>query len=150
MMGKRTRPLWAALLTVYALGMIWLMIFNRPPMAVPAINLVPLRTVTEFAKLLRDGSQPYLRRIAAVNLLGNLVMFLPLGFLPAMVFPLLRRWSRILIAAAAVVIAAETVQYFTLRGSADIDDLILNLIGAAVGFGIFRIFERIYNKRHPE
>ena len=148
-MGKRTRPLWAVLLIVYALGMVWLMFLNRPRMAVPGLNLIPFRTVTEFAALLRDTSRAYLRRIAAVNLLGNVAMFLPLGFLPAMVFPRLRRWGRILIAAAAVIVLAEAVQYLTLRGSADIDDLILNLIGTALGFGIFRVFERIYNKRHP-
>ena len=148
-MGKRTRPLWAVLLIVYALGMVWLMILDRPPMAVPGINLVPFRTVKEFAELLSDGGQYYLRRIAVVNLLGNVGMFLPLGFLPAMVFPRLRHWGRILITAAAVIILAETVQYVTLRGSADIDDLILNLVGTAVGFGIFQILEKIYNKRHP-
>ena len=147
-MGKRTRPLWAALLAAYALGMVWLMILDRPLMAAPGLNLAPFRTVAEFAALLRDGEQVYLRRIAAVNLLGNVGMFLPLGFLPAMVFPRLRRWGSILIAAAAVIMLAETVQYFSLRGSADIDDLILNLIGAAIGFGIYRGIEKQYNKGH--
>ena len=139
----------AVLLIVYALGMVWLMFLDRPRMAVPGLNLIPFRTVMEFAALLRDTSRAYLRRIAAVNLLGNVAMFLPLGFLPAMVFPRLRRWGRILLTAAAVIVLAEAMQYLTLRGSADIDDLIMNMIGTAVGFGIFRVFERIYNKRHP-
>jgi len=34
------------------------------------------------------------------------------------------------------------VQLFTLLGSADIDDLILNLVGTAIGFGIFRLLNK--------
>ena len=147
-MGKRMRRLWVVLLILYSLVMAYLLLLNRPVLAQRSINLAPFRTVAEFAALLRDGEQTYLRRIAAVNLLGNVGMFLPLGFLPAMVFSRLRRWGSILIAAAAVIVLAETVQYFSLRGSADIDDLILNLIGAAIGFGIYRGIEKQYNKGH--
>ena len=150
-MGKRTRTVWAVLLIFYLLGMVWLMFLNRPPLVLPGINLVPFRTVKEFSGLLHDGSPApsYLRRVAAVNLLGNILMFLPLGFLPAMVFPRLRHWDRLLGTVAGVIIFAEAAQYFSRRGAADIDDLILNLLGTAVGFCIFRIIEKAYKKRHP-
>ena len=42
--------------------------------------------------------------------------------------------TRVLLTTAAVITAVEVFQLFTLVGSCDIDDLILNVIGAALGF----------------
>ena len=36
-------------------------------------------------------------------------------------------------------ILVEIIQFFTFTGSADIDDLILNTIGATIGYGIIKI-----------
>ncbi|WP_263597052.1 VanZ family protein [Metabacillus idriensis] len=36
----------------------------------------------------------------------------------------------------------ETAQYLTGRGSLDIDDLILNLLGVFMGYAVYPIFEK--------
>lgn len=101
------------------------------------LNLVPLRTLRLFARLLRSP-HPHFVRSAVVNLLGNVVMFIPLGCFLPLLWKKLRRLSSTLWVAAIIVTCIELTQLFTLLGSCDIDDLILNLIGAALGYGLFR------------
>jgi glycopeptide antibiotics resistance protein len=40
---------------------------------------------------------------------------------------------------AILVLIIEIIQFITFMGSADIDDLILNTIGAIIGYGIIKI-----------
>ena len=42
----------------------------------------------------------------------------------------------------AVIAAVEAVQLFTLLGSCDVDDLLLNLLGVLLGWGLLRLFSR--------
>ena len=46
---------------------------------------------------------------------------------------------------AAIITAVELIQLFTLVGSCDVDDLILNVIGSAIGYG----FHKAANKPAP-
>lgn len=135
------RKLNTALFMAYGALMLWLL-FDRPGYVegIPYweqveahLNLVPLRTLRLFADLL-DSSRPDYVRAAVVNLFGNIIMFIPLGFLLPRVFPKLRRLYRVLLVTALVITAVEIAQLFTLVGSCDIDDLILNVIGAAMGY----------------
>lgn len=41
-----------------------------------------------------------------------------------------------------IIVAVELLQLFTLLGSCDIDDLILNMIGAFLGYGLFRMVQK--------
>ena len=131
---------------LYCALMLWLL-FDRPGFTpgVPyfqqlrqQLNLVPFRTLRLFASLLQDH-RPQLVRAAVVNLGGNVVMFIPLGFLLPGIFPKLRTFLRTLGITALIITAVEFLQLVTLVGSCDVDDLILNLLGAAIGYGFFRI-----------
>ena len=102
-------------------------------------NLVPFETIRLFWRLLQSGS-PGLRRHAVINLVGNVVMFIPLGFLLPKVSPRQRRLWRTLLTTALIIVLVEMLQLFSLRGSCDVDDLILNVLGAAIGYGVYRIF----------
>lgn len=68
----------------------------------------------------------------------NLVMFVPLGLLLPAAFPSLRRFGRTAAVCLAATLAIETLQYFTGR-SADIDDVLLNLLGGMLGYGLFAL-----------
>ena len=56
-----------------------------------------------------------------------------------MSFPRLKGLWRVLGASAAAVICVEICQMLTLLGRCDIDDLILNLLGTALGYGTYRL-----------
>lgn len=68
---------------------------------------------------------------------GNIAAFIPFGIL----IPLLYRISflRFMLLFILSILVLETVQALTLLGSFDINDVIQNSTGAAVGFGAFRI-----------
>jgi VanZ family protein len=90
------------------------------------LNLVPLRGITQQLTNLNP-------RVGALNLVGNALMFAPLGFLA----PLALGWPvrRTLEAAVALSIAIEVTQ-LAIGRSADVDDLILNSLGAAAGVAL--------------
>ena len=72
-------------------------------------------------------------------LLGNIVMFLPVGFFPPLLW---RSWSGWKVALLGCITSCtiEFVQFFIGR-STDIDDVILNTAGAAAGYGLFWLFQ---------
>ena len=133
------------LLMAYGALMLWLL-FDRPgydptlpywDQVAQQLNLVPFRTLRLFADLLDSGVRSYIR-MAVINLGGNIIMFIPLGLLLPLVFPRLSSLFRVLLTTATLITAVEIIQLFTLVGCCDIDDLILNVLGAAIGYGILK------------
>ncbi|MBB6734779.1 VanZ family protein [Cohnella zeiphila] len=74
---------------------------------------------------------------------GNLTAFIPFGIL----IPLLYRISfiRFITWFILCILAIETIQALTLLGSFDVNDAIQNSIGAAVGFGAYKLGFRTQN-----
>ena len=138
-----------ALFMAYCALMLWLL-FDRPgyepgipywEQAAEHLNLIPFRTLRLFGELLVSGVRSYIR-MAVINLGGNVIMFIPLGFLLPRVFPHLTSLPRVLLVTAVLITAVEITQLFTLVGSCDIDDLILNVIGSAIGYGFHLIAKK--------
>lgn len=86
--------------------------------------------------VLRDGG-PW----AMFMLLGNVAMFAPFGFFSALLWPSPRWWKSVLTAFAASALV-EVVQLFVGRSS-DINDIILNTLGGAAGYGVFLLLRRL-------
>ena len=74
-------------------------------------------------------------------LLGNAVMFVPLGFFPALLWRRARWWKSVL-AAGGTSLFVELWQLFIDRSS-DINDLILNTLGGLLGFGLYVLLSRL-------
>ena len=74
------------------------------------------------------------------NLLGNVVMFLPFGFFPALLW---RRytWWRALLTGFAVTAFIECCQLCVGRAF-DVDDLLLNALGAMLGYGLYLLLKK--------
>lgn len=136
------RRIWKVLFVIYCAVMLWLL-FHRtgyvegiPYRDQLKYNLIPFETICRFAKLL---GYPASRQHAIINLFGNVIMFIPLGGLLPRVFPRLDDLKKVLLASAVIMTLVELAQLFTLLGSCDTDDLLLNVLGAAMGFGLHRI-----------
>lgn len=102
------------------------------------INLIPFRTIENYIRLLHSSREIWVR-LALINLLGNVVMFIPLGFFLPRVFLRLQAFWKTLLTACLLISLIEALQLFTLLGSCDIDDLILNLLGVALGYGLHKL-----------
>ena len=101
------------------------------------INIVPFKTIRRYINLLVYKRNVHLIPNAVINLLGNIAAFVPLGFLLPCVWEKMDSFKRLFLFSFIGIFIVELIQLFTLRGSCDIDDLILNLFGAILGYFIF-------------
>lgn len=83
------------------------------------------------------------------NLAGNIFVFVPFGFLFPMVSRDGEKFSVMFANAFTFVLGIETFQLFSAFGAFDVDDILLNCLGAALGFGLYKIMGRI-NGRKPQ
>jgi len=97
------------------------------------INLVPFRStiryLTEFDSYNID--------IVLMNTLGNVIIFIPFGFLLPLLFKQInnvKMASKIFI---KFILLIESLQLLTFTGVFDIDDIMLNMLGALIGYGSF-------------
>ena len=104
-----------------------------------SINLVPFITIYGSLYSIIHRTIPYLIPHDIISLLGNFALFIPFGLFIPRLFERYRRFVKFILLAFAILISIETFQVLTLRGSFDVDDIILNLAGAVIGFFIARI-----------
>lgn len=133
-------------LLAYSAWMLWLLFGQRLGTGIyeqqaAGINLTPFSTLRLYCQLLQSDSG-YLVRHAFANLTGNVVLFIPLGILLPAVFYQLRHFLKTFLLAAVLIATVEAVQYFTQLGACDVDDLILNLLGVALGYSLYRYRRR--------
>ena len=116
-----------------------IILFNLPFYFNPAssvLNLQPLQWLWED-----DVKQRIVDEI-----IPNILLFIPFGLFAPIVF---RRLRKIYFAALAVfllTLSIEVFQFFIGRSS-DIDDLIANLLGGIIGFGIFMALGRLFKNK---
>lgn len=131
--GPLRRSIAAVLLALWGLflAVVTLVWFPRDH---PAPNLIPFRMM---AHDWRTGGTSL-----AVNFVGNLVVFLPLGFLLPLVRTRPTRAWQAALAGLAVSGSIELTQYLSGRRVADVDDLILDTTGTLLGYGALFAFRR--------
>lgn len=109
-----------------------------------AINLTP---AIETIKMFNDafsGGRNYLIKHAFINVLGNLILLAPLSFFIALLRKKFRSFKHNILFCFIVSFSIEFLQFFTDMRTTDIDDLILNTLGAIIGFYIFKLLEKLY------
>lgn len=106
------------------------------------LNIVPFKSIlAAFTGGGEDLSGRDQLLSALINLAGNIFLFVPLGFLVPLTAPKRSRFGVTVGLAAVLSAGIEIVQYYIGR-SADIDDLLLNVFGAVVGFGLYAILRK--------
>jgi glycopeptide antibiotics resistance protein len=94
------------------------------------VNIIPFRTILNS---LFDPTLP----VQLPTLIYNVAAFVPLGVLVPLIAKRAGKLALVLIIAFSLSVALEAIQVFTRLGEGDIDDVILNMLGAAVGYGMF-------------
>ena len=99
-----------------------------------SINLVPFQSIMQFI----SGSAE-VKKFAFGNVIGNIVLFVPLG----VYLPVFKKDKRILPSLLLVFLMSlltEAIQGYFGIGAADIDDIILNCLGGLIGILIYKVF----------
>ena len=73
----------------------------------------------------------------------NILLFIPLGILFPIRFSFARRWKRMIGIALCLSLAVEFLQFVFRCGKSEVDDLIANVLGAVIGFGIYRVCQKL-------
>ena len=110
-MGKRK-----VLVVIYILIILWITLFSREPM-----------TTRIFRGLFWEIEMGYWN-----NIIQNILLFIPLGFLIG--------GKRGIIAGVLLSIGIELTQYIAVLGYCELDDVLNNTIGAAIGSLLFKKF----------
>lgn len=98
-------------------------------------NFVPFRTIRTYAVSIVD--EDLSTSIAIKNLLGNVILFLPMGIYLPYYIENIKGTGRFTLSMIALLFLVEAIQLVTQRGSFDIDDFILNIVGAFLGYGLW-------------
>ena len=98
-----------------------------------SVNLVPFKTISLYIKWIFDGNR-YNNYIPLTNLGVNLILLFPMGFFLPNLFGILRNFIGYLSTNILVLALIETIQLISRRGSFDVDDFILNILGAIIGY----------------
>lgn len=124
-----------ALFLIYILAVACITVFSRERSADASVHIF---RADLFGKALRTQSLQPLNHI-----LLNVAMFVPLGALLPFVYPAgLNRWVPVMLLAVMTTTLIETLQFFLLLGQADLTDIFANVLGAAIGFGGYRLLCR--------
>lgn len=105
-----------------------------PETALPfRVNLVPFVHITEYDSL----------HDTLLNILGNIGMFIPSGIVLPIIYKKLNNFAKVTAVGALISLTLEILQLpFSVRAS-DIDDLILNTLGCAIGYLIYAAIKKL-------
>lgn len=85
--------------------------------------------------------------IAGINIVGNIILLVPLGFLLPFVFPSIS-WKKSLTLGIVSGLVIELLQTVLRVGIFDIDDVILNAFGFMIGYGASIFFTKWMQQRN--
>lgn len=151
------RKTWSKILFgIYCLVMLWLLYgqrmgqgSNMPYWQELRGNLIlePFDTIRRFLWVLRHSSNRGMVTHAIINLGGNVIMFVPLGFFVPILWNRMEKFRWHFLTMTAIILAVELVQLFSLLGTCDVDDLLLNLVGTTLGFALWKMCQWIGKKK---
>lgn len=139
--GILALTLWPTYIWVDSSG-VWgdIRILIERPTWKSSLNLIPFSVFRDYLEDLFKG--PVFFLVTLVNFFGNLAMFIPIGFFPALLFRN-ASWKRSVLIGLGMSTLIEVAQYFIVRNTA-IDDIILNTAGALCGYFLFLLIRKCW------
>jgi len=118
---------------------------NQPwSQKIAGINFVPFKTIFYYLGGNVDSN------IVLENLLGNILAFSPMGVLLPILFNNCKNLKNILLISFLVSLSIEITQLLFSLGSCDIDDIILNVLGAVIGFAVYKALKCVMKKNENQ
>ena len=154
------KPIVCVVSVLYCLGLLYYTLLSRTPSSGNIVNPVPFYTIMRslryplrlngfVQKILTGRWQEVFTTLTPIRTaVLNVLLFMPMGYLMPEWFKghSVNVWS-VLLMSLIISGAIELIQLLTALGWCDVDDLICNLLGSVMGFGIYRIFSKIEHRR---
>lgn len=101
------------------------------------INMVPFSTIISYID--RLVTHKINTSIVILNIFVNLILFAPMGvFIPLLFNQKINNIKKFVLLITVSSLTVELLQFLTYRGATDIDDIILNTIGATFVYAIMQ------------
>jgi len=94
-------------------------------------NLIPFKSISHYWHHI---SRPH----GYQNILGNILPFIPMGILISINFYKLKGIIKTLLISLIFIVTIELIQFVTMLGYFDIDDIVLNLFGSLIGYCLYK------------
>ena len=104
------------------------------------VNLMPLAHLLWFDT----------KRDLLLNLIGNVCMFIPSGIILPVLFRRLDSFLKVIAAGAFISVCIEILQLPFAERASDIDDVILNTLGVAIGYMIYATVRKVCRRMRRE
>ncbi len=130
------RKISRVLLVIVIVGILYLTVFRR---LIPSVNtypcymynFVPLKTIVGYIETINIGMINI--STVVINILANIIMFIPVGFLFNFSFEKRLSFGKSLLICTLGIAVIELIQLCTRVGSFDVDDIILGIAGFIIG-----------------
>lgn len=99
----------------------------------PSSNFIPFETILTYIL----NFNHYNLSTWLFNMLGNLLIFFPVGIIFPLIFNRINSYKHILYITISMSLVIEILQYRTSLGVFDIDDIILGVTGSLIGFHLY-------------
>ncbi|MDQ0256945.1 glycopeptide antibiotics resistance protein [Evansella vedderi] len=109
----------------------------------PATNFIPFSSILTYIM----NFEHYNFSIWFYNLFGNILAYIPLGYFIALLFPTFNQARQILLISLFPITALEIIQYISVMGVFDVDDVLLNMLGAWIGFLLYNSLAKIFKDK---
>lgn len=141
---KVIRILSWCIFVVYLVALVYFLFFSEQLGRVPSdeykYSLVPFKEIRRYIFYWHAIGSYYV----LLNLLGNVVCFVPFGFVLPVISRNQRKFWKILLLSFLTSLLVELIQLVYKVGSCDVDDMLLNTLGGIIGYVLFRFFHRIF------
>ena len=136
------------LFVLYVLLLIYFLFFSEGYVRVAEVQQAYRYNLVPFVEIRRFWIYRKQLGTFAVfsNIFGNVIGFLPFGFILPVIFRRMNSGFLICISGFLLSLTVEVIQLITKVGCFDVDDMILNTLGAVFGYVLFRICNHIRMK----
>lgn len=131
------RKYYTTLIPFYTFFLLYMMLFGCGRMSgeVGNLQLTPFRSIHYFTA----PSVPFSKFF--LNVVCNIVVFVPFGWM-GLSFRKMQSFFLLLPLFVVAIIGVELTQHFSGRGTADVDDVILNTLGMSTGYFFLSAFRK--------